>query len=139
MSSAHILIVDDDPDLQEVLALTLEAAGHRVSQAPHGALALECVARELPDLILLDMKMPVMDGWAFAAAFHARHGDGVPLVVVTAAEDARSRARETGAAAWLGKPFDLDALLETVERLLAHRAWPLDGGAHGTRSAPAPH
>jgi CheY-like chemotaxis protein len=137
MSSAHVLIVDDDPDLQEVMALTLEAAGHRVSQALHGARALELVAREPPDLILLDMKMPVMDGWTFAAEFHARYGDRVPLVVVTAAEDARSRARETGAAAWLGKPFDLDTLLETVERLLAHAAYRTDG-ASGVEAAAAP-
>jgi DNA-binding response OmpR family regulator len=132
MSSAHILVIDDDPDLQEVITLMLESAGHRVSQAPHGARALELVARELPALILLDMKMPVMDGWAFATEFHARHGHQVPLVVLTAAEDARLRAQETGADAWLGKPFDLEVLLATVERLLLSRT------ARTCRAAPAP-
>ncbi|PTL85681.1 response regulator [Vitiosangium sp. GDMCC 1.1324] len=118
MTGAHILVVDDDPDLREVVTLMLEAAGYRVRQAENGQIALERIKEELPGLILLDMKMPVMDGWSFAAEFHARYAHRVPIVVITAAEDARHRAREVEAEGWIGKPFELDELGTAVLRHL---------------------
>ncbi|NMO18246.1 response regulator [Pyxidicoccus fallax] len=133
MNGAHVLVVDDDPDVLEVVTLTLEMAGYRVSQAANGQLALAELARELPGLILLDMRMPVMDGWTFARELRARHGHRIPVVVVTAAEDARLRAREVDAEAWLGKPFDVDTLLATVGRLMARQ-----GGLEASRSHGAP-
>jgi CheY-like chemotaxis protein len=72
----------------------------------------------MPGVILLDMRMPVMNGWEFARAFAERHGRACPIVVVTAAENARLRAEEIGADAWLEKPFDVDAVLAAVERLI---------------------
>jgi PAS domain S-box-containing protein len=72
--------------------------------------------------VLLDMKMPVMDGWKFALAYRTMSGDPAPIVVVTAAEDARKRAEEIGAVGWIGKPFELDVLLATVQEHTSHGA-----------------
>jgi CheY-like chemotaxis protein len=64
--------------------------------------------------VLLDMRMPRMDGWAFSKIFRERYGRRIPIVVVTAAEDSKLRADEIGADADLGKPFELDKLYEVV-------------------------
>ncbi|MBZ4418869.1 response regulator [Myxococcus sp. RHSTA-1-4] len=133
MNGAHVLVVDDDPDLVEVVTLALEMAGYRVSQASNGLGALRVLERELPQLILLDMRMPVMDGWTFARELRARYGYRVPVVVVTAAEDARLRAREVEANAWLGKPFDVDALLATVGRFASAAQEHEAPASHGVR------
>jgi len=115
---ASVLVVEDDPDLLALVEMLLADAGRRVRTAPEGRAALARVAEEMPGLILLDMRMPGMSGWEFAHEFRARHGAGCPIVVVTAAENARRRAEEIGADAWLAKPFDLDDLLALVDRFL---------------------
>jgi DNA-binding response OmpR family regulator len=101
------------------MEMILVDAGHRVFTAPEGAVALARVAEEMPGVILLDMRMPGMNGWEFAREFRARHGRGCPVVVVTAAENARQRAEEIGADGWLAKPFDLRDVLAEVDRHLA--------------------
>jgi len=114
-----VLVVEDDLDLLGLLEMVLAEAGHRVRTASDGARALERVAEEMPGLILLDMRMPVMNGWEFAREYRARHGRAAaPIVVVTAAEDARARAQEIGADAWLEKPFDLDDVVRMVSQFL---------------------
>ena len=113
-----VLVVEDEADLLELLSTLLELEGYEVMRAANGAEALEAVEARLPALVLLDMKMPVMDGAQFARLFRARHGDAVPIVVMTAADDAQRRSSEIGAVACLGKPFELDAFLVLVERLL---------------------
>jgi DNA-binding response OmpR family regulator len=127
--SGRVLVVEDDQDLSALLELVLSDAGYRVRLASDGRDALARVEEEMPGVILLDMRMPVMNGWEFAREFRARHGHTCPLVVVTAAENARLRADEIGAEGWLSKPFDLDEVLSMVERQLHH----LDGSG-----APAP-
>ena len=114
--TAPILVVEDDPDLLSLVELVLSDAGWRVLTAPEGRAALARVAAEMPALILLDMRMPGMNGWDFAREFRARHGRAAPIVVVTAAENARARAEEIGAEGWLAKPFDLDDILRAAER-----------------------
>jgi CheY-like chemotaxis protein len=74
--------------------------------------------------VLLDMRMPVMDGWAFARALRDRYGRRIPLVVMTAAEDSLLRAAEVGANADLGKPFELSRLYEVVEDAIGPAAPP---------------
>src|SRR5665647_3644742 len=113
-----ILVVDDEPDIREVARIALEMEDYRVEVAANGVEALEMVAASMPDLVLLDVKMPVMDGRTFAREYQARHNHPVPIIVMTAAADARMRAHEMGATGWIGKPFDLDELLETVGRYL---------------------
>jgi urea transport system substrate-binding protein len=109
-----VLIVDDDPDMLDLVADALDRKGYRTMKAWNGEEALQLVAETEPQLVLLDMRMPVMDGWEFAHAFRERFGRRIPIVVVTAAEDSRLRAAEIGANADLGKPFELARLYEVV-------------------------
>jgi DNA-binding response OmpR family regulator len=113
-----ILIVEDDDDLRDLVRMMLELEGFDVQTAQHGREALDLVGECMPDLILLDIKMPVMDGWSFAAEFRVRHGSSAPIVVMTAAEHAASRAKEVGARGWIAKPFAYDDLVMMVRSYL---------------------
>jgi len=115
--SRSVLVIEDDPDMRGLLVLMLEERGHHVLAASDGSEGLDLLRHETPDLILLDMKMPVMDGWEFARRYRQTHFDPSPIVVMTAAEDPRQRAEEVGAAAWLGKPVELDRLYATIDRV----------------------
>jgi len=113
-----LLLVEDDPDIVYALASFLETEGYAVRAGQNGLEALELLAAHgMPNLILLDMKMPVMDGWKFAEVFRAKYDRVVPIVVMTAAGEPARRAREIAADGWLGKPFDVATLLSTVRRL----------------------
>ena len=116
--TGEILIVDDDPDLREFLRLMLTSMGFEVTSAANGREALDVMAGHEPDLILLDMKMPVMDGWEFCRALEGRDARP-PIVVLTAAPDPAARAAEARADGWLGKPFEYDELEATVRRFAA--------------------
>jgi CheY-like chemotaxis protein len=98
--------------------MILGDAGYDVAAAGDGLQALARIEKRMPGVILLDMRMPVMNGWEFAREYRARFARAAPIVVVTAAEDARARAQEIGADAWLEKPFDLDDVVRTVARFL---------------------
>lgn len=111
-----ILVVDDDPAIRTTIADILGLEGYQVETAGNGLEALEFVSRMRPSVVVLDMRMPVMDGWAFARELKTR-GIKLPIVVITAAQNARSWAEEIEADAYLAKPFELIDLLETVERL----------------------
>ena len=123
-----ILVVEDDLDLLGLVEMLLQDTGYRVRTASDGLQALARVAEEMPSLILLDMRMPVMNGWEFAHEFRARYRRACPIVVVTAAENAQLRAAEIEADAWLAKPFDLDDVLRTVARFVPH---PSGAGVNG--------
>ena len=114
----EVLVVEDDPDLSALLEMLLAGAGYAVRIAGDGAQALRCIAERMPSVVLLDMCMPIMNGWEFAREFAARYGRAAPVVVVTAEVDARLCALEIGADAWLPKPFGLEDFLGTVARLL---------------------
>jgi len=116
LSERTVLIVEDDEDVLSAVTMLMQMRHWGTVRAANGREALDAVARRMPDLILLDMKMPVMDGWAFAAEFNQRYHDGAPIVVMTAAEDPAGRALEIGAEAWIAKPFEIDQLLDTVQR-----------------------
>ncbi len=111
-----VLVVEDDFDLRGLVELVLEEAGYRVVTAGDGQEALQVVAVEMPAMILLDMKMSGMNGWEFAREFRARYHRQAPIVVLTAAPDAQERAAEIEAEGYLGKPFELSRLVETVEQ-----------------------
>lgn len=112
---APILVVDDDPDIVDMLREALEGAGHRVVTAADGLEALERLRTVEPSLILLDMRMPRMDGWEFARAARER-GNTAPVVVITAAGDARAWAKEISAESYIAKPFTISQLLGVVDR-----------------------
>jgi CheY-like chemotaxis protein len=110
----RVLVVEDEPDIRDFVAMVLGTEGYRVTTANNGASALEQVSRQPFDLILLDMRMPVMDGWTFARTYRERVGPHAPIVVLTAAQDAAERAAQIHADGYLGKPFDLSDLLSLV-------------------------
>ncbi len=111
-----VLVVDDDDAIGEFVGWVLADEGHEVAIAGNGAVALQMLDGLAPDVILLDMRMPVMDGWQFADAYRKRDRPPAPIVVVTAARDVAERAKEIDAEAYIGKPFDIDELLATVRR-----------------------
>jgi CheY-like chemotaxis protein len=109
-----ILVVDDDQAILQTVSDILTDEGYNVVTAENGAEALAVLEHTSPSLILLDMRMPHMDGWQFAKAFAAT-SRAIPIVVMTAAQDAYLWAREIAAAGYLAKPFDLPELLNSVE------------------------
>jgi CheY-like chemotaxis protein len=111
-----ILVVDDDPAIRETVASVLEMEGYSHELARDGLEALEIADRVKPAAVLLDMRMPVMDGWGFAREAR-RRGHDFPIVVMTAAENARRWCDEIGGDACVPKPFELDDLLDTLERV----------------------
>ncbi len=118
----RVLVVEDDQDLLSLVSEVLEGRGYEVRLATNGREALTAISQRMPDLILRDMKMPVMDGWESARHLKARYDAPPPMVVLTAATDARQRAESIGAAGWVGKPFDVDVLVRAVDAQLRHRA-----------------
>lgn len=116
----HILIVDDDPAIRATVSEVLVDEGYSVATATNGAEGLAAVQKVQPSLVLLDMRMPVLDGWGFAKALGER-GIALPIVVMTAAQESRRWAQEIGTAWVLAKPFDLDELLLAVERALQNQ------------------
>jgi CheY-like chemotaxis protein len=110
--------VDDDDSIRQVVSLALADEGYQVDAAGDGEAALQLVRRQRPDLILLDMRMPVMDGNQFARAYRGLPGPHAPIIAFVAAFDAAEHGEAIGAAAVLEKPFDLDDLLDMVGQLL---------------------
>jgi CheY-like chemotaxis protein len=123
---ATILIADDHDDNRELLQLLLAGAGYDVREARDGS---ECVAiarDERPDLIVIDLSMPVLDGWGVFRELKADQSTrAIPCMAVTAHADlTRNQAMETGFSAYVSKPFHIDVLLKTVADVLAKQSEP---------------
>jgi CheY-like chemotaxis protein len=115
-----VLVVDDDPDILEALSEILEAEGFDIRRARNGKEALERLEPERPHLILLDLMMPVMDGWEFSQRMREiPHAAKIPVIVLSADRNVGSKARDIGAVGHLPKPFELNDLLEMVRASLA--------------------
>ncbi len=114
-----VLIVDDDENILDFLGIALEDEGFKVLTARHGAAALEIVAQQPPGVIVLDLWMPVMDGWEFLRQYRAQPGPHAAIIALTAAQYDASRTTEIEADAFLTKPFSLDSLIQLVESLFA--------------------
>jgi CheY-like chemotaxis protein len=109
-----ILIVDDEPDVLFLLRLTLEHAGYRVEEAPHGAAALEAIGRLRPALIITDLMMPVVDGRELIQRVRGEADiAALPIVLLSASPDDRS-----GADRVMRKPFDPRQLMRAIEDLV---------------------
>jgi CheY-like chemotaxis protein len=130
----RILLVDDDDDIVFSLVLLLEDQ-YEVTTARNGAEALRLVQSAPFDAILLDLLMPVLDGAGFMRAFRGS-GAGAPVVLVSADIGLEARALELGAADWIAKPFDVDALLEKVGRAAGRGNAHYSPDAAGERSSP---
>lgn len=115
--SPRILVVEDESDILFSLQTFLESEGYHVIPAQNGQEALQILQKiPMPQLILLDMKMPVLSGWEFVAEWRKTFPKRCPLIVMTAAADAEERAREVQADAWLGKPFSLEEIVATIQK-----------------------
>jgi two-component system chemotaxis response regulator CheY len=112
-----ILVVDDESEIRRMVSDILRGEGYLVLPATNGAEALAVIDGARVSLALLDMRMPVLDGWGFARELRERHSR-VPVIVMSAAVNAQQWADEIGAAGCLSKPFDLLELLTEVERLV---------------------
>ena len=111
-----VLVVDDDEAIRGVVRDVLEFEGYRVVTAEDGAVGLAALAHLEVCLVLLDMRMPNVDGWEFSRRYRAGAGPTAPIVVMTAAENARGWCQEIAADGCLPKPFDLDDLSVLVTR-----------------------
>lgn len=111
-----VLVIDDDDELAEVVRQVLREAGYSVATVRHGAAALELVRHVSPDLILLDLSMPIMDGWSFAAQYRRLAKRGARIVLLTANAAAAAIARTLEVDGYLTKPFDVEELLAIVGR-----------------------
>ncbi len=119
-SKPRVLVVDDEPDVLLTMRLILEAEGFTASLAADGETALRRIADEHPDVVLLDLMMPVLDGWFVLAELSQRVRR--PYVVVCSAKtgDAdRTRAQDLGADEYVTKPFDPEDLVALINTLLA--------------------
>jgi DNA-binding response OmpR family regulator len=119
-----ILIVEDDWDIRSLVQMLLEDEGFAVETVADGRQALEWVAQRQPAMLILDMNLPFVDGFGVAAGLRAVHGEQVPIVTLTADSHGAEKARRVGAAAFLGKPFDIDMLIGEVHRVIATEAGP---------------
>lgn len=138
MPEASILLVDNEPAVRDMLAAILRLEGYRVRTTATGADALALADAVQPDIVLLDVHMPGMDGYAVLDQLLQRR-PGVPVLLMSGSPDL-DRARAAGASAFLEKPYHPAEVLEEVARLLSGGepvpatmpAWPTETGTHQT-------
>ncbi len=117
-----VLIVEDSDDARYFMRLSLEQLGYLIVEAENGTRAVEIAQRERPDIILMDLSLPIMDGLAASEKIRASDGlSGVPIIAVTAHQetDFRTGAKAAGFDAYVTKPIDIDFLSELIKGLLA--------------------
>jgi len=120
-----VLIVDDDAGLRGFVRASLELEGYTVREAASADEGLDALEDEPPDLILLDVMMPRVDGWEMLRRVQERHGVGsIPVLMFSGKvdEQAAADATERGAQGFIGKPFDPQQLIESAKQMLATRA-----------------
>ncbi|MBL9079448.1 MAG: response regulator [Planctomycetes bacterium] len=125
MTQPHILVVDDDPGIRFALALKLRSVGYEVSEATDGIEALESVAKRCPDLVVLDVGMPRLDGYSVAQRLHADAATrAVPIVILTAQnlQVPADVAAKLGRHRFLTKPFSPREVQRTIGELLQREA-----------------
>lgn len=119
-NAAHILLVDDHPKALEVFEVRLKALGHRVTVAHNGEVAIGIVERDRPDLVVLDVTMPEMNGYQACRAIK-RVDAAIIVIILTAKTEAADRfwATQSGADEFLNKPIDPALLVQRIEALLS--------------------
>lgn len=117
--SRKVMLIDDEPDILGFMEMALEEEGYQVTSVTSAIEALQSLREVQPELILLDAKMPAMNGQQFLAILRERDDVRVPVVLMTAARIQPHEVAELGAQGFLAKPFDLDDLLACVEKHLA--------------------
>ena len=121
MSQAKILVVDDEADLVETIRFSLELEGYNVLVATNGEEGLNLARQEKPDLILLDLMLPKLDGYKVCRLlkFDERHKH-IPILMLTAKTQEKDKilGKETGANEYITKPFDMDELMAKIKSYL---------------------
>jgi excisionase family DNA binding protein len=118
-SAPRVLVVDDDAGLRDFIRTNLEADGYAVREAGSADEGLAALDEEPPDLILLDVQMPKMDGWEMLRRVQERHGvESIPVIMYSGKLDQAGEAESRGAQAFIGKPFDPGRLLAATKQLL---------------------
>lgn len=118
--ATSVLVVDDEPHVVSMLQFSLEAEGYRTFSARNGQAAMDELRKHHPQLMLLDIMMPVMDGWSVLEELQSVPEDERPRVVVVSARSSlhdRAKAVELGADAFVGKPFSVSDLLGIIRKL----------------------
>src|SRR5437868_10813480 len=114
-----VLVVDDDPQVRELVRVNLEVEGYSVVEAGSADEGMQALEAETPDLILLDVMMPQVDGWEMLQRVQERHGPGgIPVVMFSGKAEAGEEAQSRGASGFIGKPFDLQQLIDQTKSLL---------------------
>jgi excisionase family DNA binding protein len=118
-SGPLVLVVDDDARLREFMRVNLEMEGYSVREAASADEALEAIEDQAPELVLLDVVMPGVDGWQMLQRMQERHGS-IPVIMFSGQVDANSasEAEERGARGFVGKPFDPQQLIERAKQLV---------------------
>lgn len=116
-TAKRILVVDDEKDMQSLLSCILETTGYAVDCANDGRQALDKIEADRPDLVILDLVMPVLDGWGVLEALGG-FADPPPVVIVSAFAD-QSRALQLGALSCLSKPFRLGDLIQACQMAMS--------------------
>ncbi|HZQ15348.1 MAG TPA: response regulator [Gaiellaceae bacterium] len=114
-----VLVVDDDPRVRELVRVSLELEGYSVREAGSAEEALEVLEDQAPELVLLDVVMPGIDGWQMLQRMQERHGS-IPVIMFSGKVDESSaaEAEERGARGFVGKPFDPAQLIERAKQLV---------------------
>jgi CheY-like chemotaxis protein len=120
-AGTHVLVVDDDPGIRGFIEMMLRAEGYMVSTAANGQQGLDRALAHRPDVVLLDLAMPVMDGWQLFDRLQELDPT-IPVICMTAGGSTRTEAEARGAAGYLAKPFEVDDLLHLITRFLDHHA-----------------
>jgi two-component system KDP operon response regulator KdpE len=124
MSAAplRVLVIDDEPAIRKLLRVGLSAHGYQIMEASSGKMALELLGEQRPDLIILDLGLPDMQGHELLRTMRARN-DSVPIVVLSSRDDeaGKVQALDSGADDYVTKPFGMDELLARMRAALRHQ------------------
>jgi DNA-binding response OmpR family regulator len=120
MDKRKVLIVDDEPAILKVFGIKLRASGYEVITALNGIEALDKVKSEKPDIMLLDVIMPDMDG--FEVLQNLRTFSKLPVIVVSARPEYSRQAINLGANSFLAKPFDIDEMVKRIKQLIERKS-----------------
>jgi len=124
MSAAplRVLVIDDEPPIRKLLRLGLSAHGYQIMEASSGKMALQLLSEQTPDLIVLDLGLPDMQGHELLRTMRARN-DSVPIVVLSSRDDeaGKVQALDSGADDYVTKPFGMDELLARMRAALRHQ------------------
>jgi CheY-like chemotaxis protein len=118
-AAKEVLLIDDDTDIREAISQILEYEGYTVLAACNGREGFEILNSKRPSLILLDLMMPIMNGWEFKTQLNLKPElSNIPVVILSADGNINDRMDTTGVSGYLKKPIQLDTLLETVKKYL---------------------